>query len=184
MEAAGRPVAEANSKLARHRLALEAGADAEVVTAWIREEQAKQTEAQALLRRTPIKTERISRGELIEVIRLVRGKVDLLANADPVPEAKIYAGLGLPRPTAPKQQVWSVTQPTRIDELPRLVRLLLLKLCGPRRSRCGCAIVRRTRAVPGVARRCRCLDARWYRIRRNGRRCRVQTRRRYGAASW
>jgi hypothetical protein len=47
MEAARCQFAEADRKLARHRLALEAGADPEVVTAWIREEQAKKTEAQA-----------------------------------------------------------------------------------------------------------------------------------------
>jgi hypothetical protein len=95
MEAARRQIAEADRRLARHRLALEAEADPDVVTAWIREEQAKRTEAQAVLRRTSVKTQRISRDELTEVIRLVGGKVDMLANADPVRKAKIYTGLGL-----------------------------------------------------------------------------------------
>jgi hypothetical protein len=38
-----------------------------------------------------------------EIIRLVGGKVDLLANADPVRKAKIYTGLGLRLTCHPEQ---------------------------------------------------------------------------------
>jgi site-specific DNA recombinase len=44
---ARRQVAECDRKLARHRAALEAGADPAVVTAWIREVQAARAEAEA-----------------------------------------------------------------------------------------------------------------------------------------
>jgi len=47
---ARRQVAECDRKLARHRAALEAGADPAVVTAWIREVQAARAEAEAQLR--------------------------------------------------------------------------------------------------------------------------------------
>ena len=46
-----RQVTEADRKLARHRAALEAGADPAIVAGWIREVQAAKAEAEAQLRR-------------------------------------------------------------------------------------------------------------------------------------
>jgi hypothetical protein len=91
-----RQVVDADRKLARHRAALEAGADPAVVTAWIREVQAAKAEAEAQLRRlsqSPART--LDRDELVQITRALGDMVRVLADADPARKAKIYAGLGL-----------------------------------------------------------------------------------------
>jgi site-specific DNA recombinase len=90
-----RQVVDADRKLARHRAALEAGADPAVVTAWIREVQAAKAEAEAQLRRlsqSPART--LDRDELVQITRALGDMVRVLADADPARKA-FYAGLGL-----------------------------------------------------------------------------------------
>ena len=93
---ARRQVAECDRKLARHRAALEAGADPAVVTAWIREVQAARAEAEAQLRRLgQPRPQVLDRDELAEMTRAIGDMVRVLTHADPARKAKIYAGLGL-----------------------------------------------------------------------------------------
>ena len=93
---ARRQVAECDRKLARHRAALEAGADPAVVTAWIREVQAARAEAEAQLRMLGQARPRVlDREELAEMTRAIGDMVRVLTDADPARKAKIYAGLGL-----------------------------------------------------------------------------------------
>jgi len=91
-----RQVTEADRKLARHRAALEAGADPAIVAGWIREVQAAKAEAEAQLRRLSRPAARtLDRDELAEMTRALGDMVRVLADADPARKAKIYAGLGL-----------------------------------------------------------------------------------------
>jgi hypothetical protein len=93
---ARRQVAECDRKLARHRAALEAGADPAVVTAWIREVQAARAEAEAQLRMLGQARPRVlDREELAEMTRAIGDMVRVLTDADPARKARIYAGLGL-----------------------------------------------------------------------------------------
>jgi site-specific DNA recombinase len=93
---ARRQVAECDRKLARHRAALEAGADPAVVTAWIREVQAARAEAEAQLRTLGHARPRVlDREELAEMTRAIGDMVRVLTDADPARKARIYAGLGL-----------------------------------------------------------------------------------------
>jgi site-specific DNA recombinase len=93
---ARRQLAECDRKLARHRAALEAGADPAVVTGWIRDVQAARAQAEAQLRRFgQLRARVLNRDRLAEIMRALGGMVSVLADADPARKAKVYAGLGL-----------------------------------------------------------------------------------------
>jgi site-specific DNA recombinase len=95
-EAARRDIAEADRKLARHRAALEAGADPAVVTGWIKDVQTAKAAAEARLRRTaPAAGRQLRHNELADMIAQFGDMVDLLADADPARKAAIYANLCL-----------------------------------------------------------------------------------------
>jgi len=94
--AARREIAEADRKLARHRAALEAGADPAMVAAWIREVQAARAQAESrLMLASPPRAVQPSHNELAAVIRGMGDMVKVLAGADRSQKAKVYAGLGL-----------------------------------------------------------------------------------------
>jgi site-specific DNA recombinase len=94
--AARREIAEADRKLARHRAALEAGADPAVVTGWIKDVQTAKAEAESRLRLAgPPPTPNLDRDQLAMMIRAMGDMVKVLADADRARKAKVYAGLGL-----------------------------------------------------------------------------------------
>jgi site-specific DNA recombinase len=93
---ARRQITECDRKLARHRAALEAGADPAVVTGWIREVQATRAQAEAQIRRlAQPRTQPLDRDELAEMMSALGDMVHVLADAEPARKATIYAGLGL-----------------------------------------------------------------------------------------
>ncbi|GAA3096351.1 putative recombinase [Streptosporangium carneum] len=93
---ARRQIADCDRRLSQHRAALEAGADPAVVAGWIREEQARKAEAENRLRRMPPPRRSVlDRGQLAALMRELGDAVQLLAQADPLRKAKIYANLGL-----------------------------------------------------------------------------------------
>ena len=94
--AARRQIVEADRKLARHRAALEAGADPAVVTGWIKDVQAAKAEAESRLRLAgPPPIPMLDRDQLAMMIRAMGDMVKVLADADRARKAKVYAGLGL-----------------------------------------------------------------------------------------
>ncbi len=94
--AARREIAEADRKLARHRAALEAGADPVVVTAWIRDAQTAKAAAEARVRRTgPAAGRQLNHDELADMIARLGDMVGLMADAEPTRKAGIYGSLGL-----------------------------------------------------------------------------------------
>jgi site-specific DNA recombinase len=94
--AARREIAEADRKLARHRAALEAGADPAVVAGWIKDVQSAKAEAESRLRLTgPSRTSRLGRDELAMMIGAMGEMVKVLDEADRALKAKIYSSLGL-----------------------------------------------------------------------------------------
>ncbi|MEV5303370.1 recombinase family protein [Amycolatopsis methanolica] len=92
--AARRVVEEADRALARHRAALEAGADPQLVTRWMAETQARR--ADALVKARPAaRPPKLTRDE---IRRLADGLGDVrqtLINADPADKAEVYRQLGL-----------------------------------------------------------------------------------------
>ncbi|MBN6050687.1 zinc ribbon domain-containing protein, partial [Nonomuraea sp. RK-328] len=95
-EAIKRQMAECDRKLARHRAALEAGADPVLIASWMREEQGRKTELQHRLTRLPVARPRLlDRDSLVAVLRGLGSLVEVLGRADPTRKAKIYANLGL-----------------------------------------------------------------------------------------
>lgn len=85
-------------KLARHRAALEAGADPVVVTEWIRETQAERAAAEAALNRTEAETttgRRLTRKEINDLVKALGGILKVLRAADPADKAEIYQQLGV-----------------------------------------------------------------------------------------
>ncbi|GGP97451.1 putative recombinase [Streptosporangium pseudovulgare] len=92
---ARRQIAESDRRLAQHRAALEAGADPAVVAGWIREEQARKAEAEARLRRVPLRRRRLDRDDLAAMMRTLGDMVRVLGEAEPARKARIYGGLNL-----------------------------------------------------------------------------------------
>jgi site-specific DNA recombinase len=94
--AARREIAEAERKLARHRAALEAGADPAVVAGWIAEVQAAKAAAETRLRCSrPVSARQLSHDELAEMIASLGDVLRVLADADPARKSVLYGGLGL-----------------------------------------------------------------------------------------
>jgi site-specific DNA recombinase len=83
-------------KLARHRAALEAGADPAIVAGWIGEVQAARAQGESRLRlASALRTPQLGHDELVTMIRAMGDMVKVLADADRARKAKIYSGLGL-----------------------------------------------------------------------------------------
>ncbi|GAA2302159.1 hypothetical protein GCM10010149_59370 [Nonomuraea roseoviolacea subsp. roseoviolacea] len=87
-------IAECGRKLARHRAALEAGADPALVTQWMSETQAQRTAAQAQLRQASGRR-RMTREEIRAVITALGDLVRVIQEADPLDKAELYAQIGL-----------------------------------------------------------------------------------------
>ncbi len=111
--AARREIAEADRKLARHRAALEAGADPAVVTGWIKEVQAARAQAQRRLQlASPPRTAQLGHDQLVTMIRAMGDMVKVLDEADRTRKATVYAGLGLRLTYYPEERRVLVSQAT------------------------------------------------------------------------
>ncbi|GAB2775410.1 recombinase family protein [Streptomyces daliensis] len=97
-ESARRTLLECDRKLARHRAALEAGADPVLIAQWSREATLERTAAQE---RVTQLTERrttpphLSRNEIRALIDGLGGMLNALRRADPTDKAEVYSQLGL-----------------------------------------------------------------------------------------
>ncbi len=93
-----RTLAECDRKLARHRAALEAGADPALVAAWSREVQAQRVVAEAKLAQLgtePRNGRRMTRHEIRALVDALGGLLSVLRSADPADKAEVYRQLGL-----------------------------------------------------------------------------------------
>jgi hypothetical protein len=91
-----RTVADCDRRLARHRAALEAGADPALVAQWTRDVQAERLAALAKLRASPRRwRSRLSEQEIEELINALGGMLAVLADADAADKAEAYRQLGL-----------------------------------------------------------------------------------------
>jgi DNA-binding transcriptional ArsR family regulator len=99
-----------DNKLARYRAALEAGADAAVVTGWIAETQAERASAEAeLLHAATQALEPMSGVDIAGLVTSLGTLTAVLDDADPADEAEVYRQLGLRLTYHPAEQVGSAT---------------------------------------------------------------------------
>ncbi len=118
LAAARREIAEADRKLARHRAALEAGADPAVVATWIKDVQTAKSEAESRLRRAGQSRRRqVDQHELAKMMLALGDMVHVLTHTDPQRKAKIYAGLGLHLTFHPGERKVLVSQATDRDDI-------------------------------------------------------------------
>jgi site-specific DNA recombinase len=98
VEAARRAIAECDRKLARHRAALEAGADPALVAAWTQQVQQQRTAAEARLATLTSRhgTNRpMSRNDIHTLVDTLGGLLNALRHADPADKADVYRELGV-----------------------------------------------------------------------------------------
>jgi site-specific DNA recombinase len=89
-------LATCDTKLARHRAALEAGADPTIVAGWLAEvEQDRQHWLAVLDRPGPEAAPSMSRDEIADLVEELGGLVAVLPEADPADRSAIYQQLGL-----------------------------------------------------------------------------------------
>jgi site-specific DNA recombinase len=92
--AAAKAVEECDRALGRHRAALEAGADVNLVTSWITETQARRAEAKARLVARPL-PQRLTKEQIAELIERLGDIRNVLAAADTDRKAEVYRQLQL-----------------------------------------------------------------------------------------
>lgn len=92
--AARRVIEEADQALARHRAALEAGADPQLVTRWMAETQARRAEALTKARRAA-QPRKLTKDEIRRLTDDLGDLRQTLINADPADKAAVYRQLGL-----------------------------------------------------------------------------------------
>ncbi|MGK5533161.1 hypothetical protein [Streptomyces sp. URMC 129] len=93
-----RRCSDCDRKLARHRAALEAGADPALVATWSREVRAERLAAETRLKKinSPTSlTRRMTRQEIKDLVDAVGGLPTALRRADPAAKAEVYRHLGL-----------------------------------------------------------------------------------------
>src|SRR6185312_2387218 len=98
IEAAQRAIAECDRKLARHRAALEAGADPALVVAWSTQVQQQRAVAEARLATLTSRhgtNRRMSRNDIGAMVDTLGGLLDVLRHADPADKAEVYRELGV-----------------------------------------------------------------------------------------
>jgi NAD kinase len=89
-------IAECDTKLARHRAALEAGADPATVTGWIADTNAQRNAAQAELRAADNQPHKaLSSADIEDMIATLGGLVAILHDARPEDRHSIYDQLGI-----------------------------------------------------------------------------------------
>ena len=98
VDAARRAITECERKLARHRAALEAGADPALVVTWSREVQQQRTLAEARLATLTSHhsaNQRMSRDDIHTMVNTLGGLLNALRHADPTDKAEVYRELGV-----------------------------------------------------------------------------------------
>jgi hypothetical protein len=117
-------LADCGTKLARHRAALEAGADPAIVTGWIAEVEAERRRLLAVLNQ-PISppAPRMSRDQISELVGNLGDIIDALREADPADRAEVYRQLGLRLTYHPKQQKVRVQAQPDADQYGEMVRV-------------------------------------------------------------
>jgi hypothetical protein len=102
-------IAECDTKLARYRAALEAGADPLLVTGWIAQVRADRDRAEAELcgGARPSRPGRMSRDEIAALVESLGDIVTALTAADPADKAEVYKQLGLRLTYHPESQTVS-----------------------------------------------------------------------------
>ena len=103
-EAAQREIADCDAKLRQHRAALEAGADAVLVTTWMKETQAKKAAAEARLKKPADGRRRMTREEITDLVTSLGAIIQVLRNADPADKAEVYQRLGMTLTYHPKDK--------------------------------------------------------------------------------
>ncbi|MPZ28024.1 MAG: recombinase family protein [Micromonosporaceae bacterium] len=88
-------LAECDTKLGRHRAALEAGADPSIVTGWIAEVEAERRRILATIDRPTPKPQRMTREEITALVQQVGEVIEALRAADLADRAEVYQQLGL-----------------------------------------------------------------------------------------
>ena len=95
-DAVRREIAECDRKLARHRSALEAGADPALVASWMADVQQQKRAAEARIEAGADRsTRRMSRAEIAATVAAFGGLLGVLDDAEPVDKAEVYRQLGL-----------------------------------------------------------------------------------------
>ncbi|MDS0135767.1 recombinase family protein [Amycolatopsis sp. CM201R] len=92
--AADKVIADCDRALERHRAALEAGADVQLVTGWITETQARRAEAKARVRVRP-KQQRLTKDQIRELVERLGDVTKVLSAADPIRKREVYRQLQL-----------------------------------------------------------------------------------------
>ena len=98
VDAARRTITECDRKLARHRAALEAGADPALVVAWSQQVQQQRTAAQAQLANLTSRhgtNRRMSRHDIHAMLDTLGGLLNVLRHADPADKTEVYRELGV-----------------------------------------------------------------------------------------
>ncbi len=98
LDAARRSLATIDQKLARHRAALEAGADPGLVAGWIDDVQRERqlvTAQMAALESRHVSNQRMTQAEIASLIDSLGGLVKVIRKADPAQKLEIYRQLGL-----------------------------------------------------------------------------------------
>jgi site-specific DNA recombinase len=98
VEATRRTIAECDRKLARHRAALEAGADPALVVAGSHQVQQQRTIAETrlvTLTNRHSTNRRMSRDDIHTLVHTLGGLLNALCHADPADKAEVYRELGV-----------------------------------------------------------------------------------------
>ncbi|HVA04763.1 MAG TPA: recombinase family protein [Acidimicrobiales bacterium] len=94
MEAARRKVADCDSRLAKYRAALDAGADATIVAGWMAEVQGERLRAEIDLGEA-VPGEQMTKEQVRTLVLALHDIASVLATADPKLKAEVYAELGV-----------------------------------------------------------------------------------------
>jgi hypothetical protein len=117
-------LAECNTKLARHRAALEEGADPKIVTGWIAEVEAERRRALPVLNQpTPRPAQRMTQDQISDLVSRLGDVMAVLHEADPTDRAEVYRQLGLRLTYHPAEQKVRVQAQPDSDPYGKMVRV-------------------------------------------------------------
>jgi site-specific DNA recombinase len=117
-------LAECNTKLARHRAALEAGADPTIVTGWIAEVEAERRRLLAVLNQpTPRPVQRMTTDQISDLVTKLGDIIGVLRDADPADRAEVYQQLRLRLTYHPAEQKVRVQAQPDADPHGEMVRV-------------------------------------------------------------
>jgi site-specific DNA recombinase len=98
-------LADCDTRLTRHRAALEAGADPKIVAGWIAEVEAERRHIQASLNQPTAKpAERMTKDQIADLVARLGDIITVLREADPADRAEVYQQLGLRLTYHPTEQ--------------------------------------------------------------------------------